>query len=94
MDVDLLDAGPVIRFAGADLRAERARRGLRGIDIAWRLGVSRSRISHVEQLARVPAGFAARYLAVLDAYDAELEQLRSLRERKAEPPRPEPVLVP
>lgn len=57
------------------------------------MGVSRSRISYVEQLARVPSGFVARYCAALDAYDDELERVRSLRDRERGAPRPEPDLA-
>jgi hypothetical protein len=50
---------------GSDLRRARRLRDLRQVDVAAALGVGRTRVSHVEGLARVPETFAERYLAAL-----------------------------
>ncbi len=52
---------------GRDLAAERVRRSLRARDVAERMGVSRQRVTNVEQLHRVPSRLAARYLEALEA---------------------------
>ena len=54
-------------YRGPDLRAERVRRGLRGVDVATRMGLSHQRISQVEQLWRVPQELVDRYLKALEA---------------------------
>ena len=54
------------QLRGPDLKAERVRRGLRGADVAVRMGYSHQRIYQIEQLWRVPPELAARYLAALE----------------------------
>lgn len=52
---------------GRDLAAERVRKSLRAVDVAERMGVSRQRVTNIEQLHRVPAATAERYLQSLAA---------------------------
>jgi len=52
---------------GRDLAAERARASLRAADVAERMGVSRQRITNIEQLHRVPIALGERYLSALAA---------------------------
>lgn len=54
-------------LSGRDLAVERVRRSLRALDVAERMGVSRQRVTNIEQLHRVPEGLAARYLGALKA---------------------------
>lgn len=54
-------------LSGRDLAAERVRRGLKASEVAERLGVSRGRITTVEQRIEVPAQFAERYLRAIGA---------------------------
>lgn len=51
---------------GRDLAAERVRRSLRAADVAALLGVSRQRVTNIEQMHRVPEALADRYLRSLD----------------------------
>jgi transcriptional regulator with XRE-family HTH domain len=52
---------------GRDLAAERVRRNLRAADVAARMGVSRQRITNIEQLHRVRPQLAERYLKALES---------------------------
>jgi DNA-binding transcriptional regulator YiaG len=52
-------------LTGRDLAAERVRLSLRALDVAVRMGVSRQRVTNIEQLHRVPEELADRYLGVL-----------------------------
>ncbi|HAL28098.1 MAG TPA: hypothetical protein DCP25_15365 [Chloroflexi bacterium] len=52
---------------GRDLAAERVRSSLRAADVAERMGVSRQRITNIEQLHRVPPALRERYLRALAA---------------------------
>lgn len=45
--------------------AERVRRSLRAADVAARMGVSRQRVSNIEQLHRVTPALARRYMDAL-----------------------------
>lgn len=54
---------------GRDLAAERVRHGLRAIDVAARLGVSRSRVAALEREWRVSTKMARRYLDALGALE-------------------------
>lgn len=54
-------------FTGRDLMAERVRLSLRAADVAHRMGVSRQRVTNIEQLHRVHPALAERYLRALEA---------------------------
>jgi DNA-binding transcriptional regulator YiaG len=53
--------------SGLDLRVERVKRELRGVDVAARMGVSHQRVYQLEQMRRVPPELAERYLKALEA---------------------------
>lgn len=65
---------------GRDLAAERVRHGLRAVDVAAPLGVSRSRVAGLEREWRVSTQMARRYLDALDA----LQQRQRLAETAPE----------
>ena len=52
--------------SGRDLAAERVRRSVRAIRLAERMGVSRQRVTAIEQLHRVRPELVARYFEALD----------------------------
>ncbi|MBA3877395.1 MAG: hypothetical protein C0498_10725 [Anaerolinea sp.] len=49
-------------MTGITLRVGRVRARLRQLDLATRMGCSRSRVSQLEAMQRVPAAWSARYL--------------------------------
>jgi DNA-binding transcriptional regulator YiaG len=53
------------RPSGRDLAAERVRRGLKVSDVAERLGVSKGRVTTIEQRIEVPEAFAERYFKAI-----------------------------
>lgn len=67
----MTQAPPGRPLNGRDLAAERVRHGLRAIDVAARLGVSRSRVAALEREWRVSSEMARRYLDALDTAGRE-----------------------
>lgn len=53
------------QLTGRDLAAERVRLSLRALDVGERMGVSRQRVTNIEQLHHVPDRLVARYLEAL-----------------------------
>lgn len=49
-------------IAGPDLAAARVRQGVRAVQVARHIGMSRQRVSQIEHLWRVPRDVADRYL--------------------------------
>lgn len=58
-------------FTGRVLRDQRLRQGVRGADVARRMGVTRQRVYAIEQLALPNASVARRYLDALVAIGRE-----------------------
>ncbi len=54
-------------MSGPDLAGERVRYRLRAADVAQRMGVSRQRVTNIEQLHRVSAVIADRYMRAVKA---------------------------
>jgi transcriptional regulator with XRE-family HTH domain len=61
----LLSPTTPARYTGFELKVMRLARGVHQRSIADVLGVSRARISNIEQAAHVPASTAERYLGAL-----------------------------
>ena len=57
--------GPVL--SGIDLKTARLRRGVRAMDVASRMGVSKQRVSQMEGAAFPTYAAIRRYLAALEA---------------------------
>jgi transcriptional regulator with XRE-family HTH domain len=68
------------RITGRNLASERTRLGLRQSDVAGRMNVSRSRVSHAELLERVPDSLARRYLDAIGGDAVVLLKLEALLE--------------
>src|SRR5206468_1909972 len=58
--------GTTQAVSGLDLRVERVKRELRGIDVALRMGLSSQRVYQIEQMRRVPPELVTRYMDALD----------------------------
>ena len=58
-------SGPV--HSGTDLKIARVRRGIRAVDVARELGVSKQRVSQIESTTFPTRAAIRRYLAALEA---------------------------
>jgi DNA-binding transcriptional regulator YiaG len=59
---------------GRDLAAERVRKGLRIVDVARTMAVSKSRVNNLEHRYRVSAGSAERYLRAVSEASRETHE--------------------
>lgn len=57
-----------MKTTGRTLRVERARVGVKQIDLAARMGVHRNTVKRYEDLAEVPAEIVRSYLAALATF--------------------------